>query len=88
MFVSIVTHTCGTAVSNSNHSGTNAKITIASDLYVEAKIRCADSLIFNVARIKDGNSLTSARIFYTNETGGTVGTDCFFYVSILTNSSY
>lgn len=81
-YVYNVHHTCGTVVSGADFDASGASVTIQTELYVIAEIKCADAVTYHIRLLDPTNIDTlSANIYYTNDGNGTKGTDCFFFQS-------
>lgn len=78
----LVSYTCGTLVSGADFDASGAGVTIKTELYVIAEIKCANAVTDHIRLMDPTNIDTlSANIYYTNDGNGTIGTDCFFFVS-------
>lgn len=78
----LVSYTCGTLVSGADFDASGAGVTIKTELYVIAEIKCANAVTHHIRLMDPTNIDTlSANIYYTNDGNGTIGTDCFFFVS-------
>ncbi|VDI41961.1 Hypothetical predicted protein [Mytilus galloprovincialis] len=81
-YVYNVSYTCGTLVSGADFDASGAGVTIKTELYVIAEIKCANAVTHHIRLMDPTNIDTlSANIYYTNDGNGTIGTDCFFFQS-------
>ncbi|XP_063431217.1 vitelline envelope sperm lysin receptor-like isoform X2 [Mytilus trossulus] len=88
-YVYNVSYTCGTLVSGADFDASGAGVTIQTELYVIAEIKCANAVTYHIRLMDPTNIDTlSANIYYTNDGNGTIGTDCFFFQSHTESNLY
>ena len=84
MFLISVDYSCG-ALTGGSTNGAGANVTIISDLHANARLTCSDGyglpITVKMPQINDTNTRVTTYLYYTGDSTGTAGTDCFFFVS-------
>jgi hypothetical protein len=79
-----VDYSCG-ALSGRSTDGAGANVTIISDLHANARLTCSNGyglpITVKMPPINDTNTRVTSDLYYTGDSTGTPGTDCFFFVS-------